>query len=122
MGTNGGRREEKIGRWGDGEKNFGFGIANCEFKMGRRISDLGLRIANLRWEEEQKIRKEKEDAIADKGDRNHDNALQFRDEIAGKYTLVTTNYCSVKVTMTGHVFPLTPALSQREREIAPLSL
>ena len=32
------------------------------------------------------------DALADKGDRNHDNALQFRDEIAGKYTLVTTNY------------------------------
>jgi predicted nucleic acid-binding protein len=32
------------------------------------------------------------DAIADKGDRNHTKALQFRDDIAGKYTLVTTNY------------------------------
>lgn len=32
------------------------------------------------------------DAVADKGDRNHDNALRFRDEIVGKYSLVTTNY------------------------------
>jgi predicted nucleic acid-binding protein len=32
------------------------------------------------------------DAIADREDRNHDKALQFRDEITGKCTLVTTNY------------------------------
>ena len=32
------------------------------------------------------------DAIADKGDKNHENALRFRDDIAGNYTLVTSNY------------------------------
>ncbi len=32
------------------------------------------------------------DAIADKGDKNHENALRFRDQIVGEYTLVTTNY------------------------------
>ena len=32
------------------------------------------------------------DAIADRGDKHHEDALRFRDEIAGKYTLVTTNY------------------------------
>jgi len=32
------------------------------------------------------------DAIADKGDANHNAALLFRDEIAGKVCLVTTNY------------------------------
>jgi uncharacterized protein len=32
------------------------------------------------------------DAIADGGDSNHALALLFRDEIAGQYKLVTTNY------------------------------
>jgi len=32
------------------------------------------------------------DAIADKGDKNHVRALQFRDEIVGKRKLVTSNY------------------------------
>lgn len=32
------------------------------------------------------------DAIADGGDPNHTAALQFRDEIAGQYELVATNY------------------------------
>jgi predicted nucleic acid-binding protein len=32
------------------------------------------------------------DAIADKGDKNHNLALQFRDEIVGQYKLVTSNY------------------------------
>lgn len=32
------------------------------------------------------------DAIADSGDANHKAALQFRDEIAGKVHLVTTDY------------------------------
>ncbi len=32
------------------------------------------------------------DAIADGGDPNHDVALLFRDEIAGQYQLVVTNY------------------------------
>jgi len=32
------------------------------------------------------------DAIADKGDVEHLSALKFRDEIVGKYRLVTSNY------------------------------
>jgi predicted nucleic acid-binding protein len=32
------------------------------------------------------------DAIADRGDKNHKAALRFRDEIAGKCHLVSTNY------------------------------
>jgi uncharacterized protein len=32
------------------------------------------------------------DAIADKSDKNHKAALQFRDEIAGKIILVTSDY------------------------------
>jgi len=32
------------------------------------------------------------DALADKADKNHAKALQFRDEIAGECKLVTTNY------------------------------
>ena len=32
------------------------------------------------------------DALADKGDKDHTRALQFRDEIVGKCKLVTTNY------------------------------
>ena len=32
------------------------------------------------------------DALADKGDKDHAKALQFRDEIAGKRKLVTSNY------------------------------
>lgn len=32
------------------------------------------------------------DAIADRGDANHEIALLFRNEIAGQYALVTTNY------------------------------
>ncbi|KXB09294.1 hypothetical protein AKJ60_00570 [candidate division MSBL1 archaeon SCGC-AAA385M11] len=32
------------------------------------------------------------DALADKGDKNHLNAKNFRDEIAGRYKLVTSNY------------------------------
>ncbi len=31
-------------------------------------------------------------AIADSGDANHKAALQFRDEIAGKVRLITTDY------------------------------
>jgi len=30
--------------------------------------------------------------VADKVDKNHTKALEFRDEIVGKYTLVTSNY------------------------------
>jgi len=32
------------------------------------------------------------DALADKADKNHAKALQFRDEIAGECKLVTSNY------------------------------
>jgi len=32
------------------------------------------------------------DAIADKGDKNHARALQFRNEIVGKCKLVISNY------------------------------
>ena len=32
------------------------------------------------------------DALADKADKNHAKALQFRDEIAGECNLVTSNY------------------------------
>ena len=32
------------------------------------------------------------DAIADRGDKNHRSALLFRNEIAGRYQLVTSNY------------------------------
>jgi len=32
------------------------------------------------------------DALADKGDKDHARALQFRDEIVGKCKLVTSNY------------------------------
>ena len=32
------------------------------------------------------------DAIADKGDKNHVRALQYRDDIAGRYILLTSDY------------------------------
>jgi len=32
------------------------------------------------------------DALADKKDKDHTNALRFRDQIAGRYKLVTSNY------------------------------
>ena len=32
------------------------------------------------------------DAIADKGDKNHGSALQYRDDIAGQYILLTSDY------------------------------
>lgn len=32
------------------------------------------------------------DAIADKGDKNHTRALQFRNEAVGKRILITSNY------------------------------
>lgn len=32
------------------------------------------------------------DALADKGDKNHEKARQFRDKIVGEYRLVTSNY------------------------------
>lgn len=38
------------------------------------------------------------DAVADRGDPNHSIAMLFKDEIAGNYRAVVTNYYSMNCT------------------------